>query len=82
MTKTKSKFSEILGESLVHIKRKKNNTNCTHIIYYPFTLLGLITLPEYRKKEKNILLLDWCYNAKPTSPIRDNCFSQTDQSMI
>ena len=39
-----------------------------------------IALPEYKKIFKNLLLLDWCYNAEPSTQTKHRCLSQTGQS--
>ena len=44
------------------------------------SLVCFIALPEYRNIFKNMLLVDWCYNAKPSTQIKHHALSQTDQS--
>ena len=44
------------------------------------SLVCFIALPEYRKIVKNMLLLDWCYDAKPFNKTKHRCLSQVGQS--
>ena len=59
----------ITSQPCIIYRHKLSNFSC--MIY---------CFPEYTKIFKNMLLLDWCYNVKPSTQIKHCCLFQTDQS--